>query len=127
MSDSAPPWPNGAAATAATAANAMPAVDIKVDVQDRQPPTISFTVDIAGWVSKWTGPASEPLCPVVVSIIVALFAPPLGHYLSRPGDFQSPSFIGVTLVFILPWVFVGLPFWGLGLPFLGALGNLLAL
>ena len=44
---------------------------------------------------------SPPLCHVAVNAIVAFFIPPLGHYLARPSDIKSMSFVGVLGVWLV--------------------------
>jgi uncharacterized membrane protein YqaE (UPF0057 family) len=82
-------------------------------------------------LGKATGPAAPPLCvaqlgpggALAVSILVALFIPPLAHWLSRPGDWKSPSFLGVTFTYVLGWFFGALFINGFNpLPFDGGFG-----
>ena len=54
-----------------------------------------------------------PLGPhVILNIVVAFFVPPLGHYLSRPGDFKSNSFLGVSAIWFvcIVFAFLGIDF-----------------
>ena len=49
-----------------------------------RPPTVSITLDLGGWVRKYTGPIGALLCPVFVSIIVVCSSPRWGT--SLPGQ-----------------------------------------
>lgn len=40
--------------------------------------------------------ARPPMCHVILNCIVAIFIPALAHFLARPGDVKSMSFIGVS-------------------------------
>ena len=51
-----------------------------------------------------------PMCHWIVNAIVGFFVPPLGHFLSRPSDVKSLSFVGVTGVCVACWVLNMIPF-----------------
>lgn len=55
---------------------------------------------------------SPPLCHIVVNAIAAFFVAPLGHYLARPSDIKSLSFMGVSVVWFVCWVLNMIPVLG---------------
>eukprot|EP01052_Picozoa_sp_SAG31_P015946 SAG31_NODE_1039_length_10212_cov_8.897063_5_plen_191_part_00 len=61
-----------------------------------------------------------PMCHVIVNCIVAFFIPPLGHFLARPSDLSSPSFLGTLVVWVVAWILSGLPLLGDLLLYIGA-------
>lgn len=63
---------------------------------------------MASCIAKYTGSADAPMCHVAVNVILALFVPPLAHYLARPGDVKSCSFIFVLVVWLAGIVLGGL-------------------
>ena len=54
-----------------------------------------------------------PLCHVIVNCVVALFCAPLAHWLARPDDIKSISFLGTLVAYL---VFLPIADW---IPFLG--------
>ena len=53
-----------------------------------------------------------PLCHVAVNCIVAIFIPALSHWLARPDDIKSLSFIGVVIAQIAGYILFEIPFVG---------------
>ena len=57
-------------------------------------------------------PCKPPMCHVYANAIVAFFLPPLGHYLARPGDVTSKSFLGVSVIWLASCVISFIPILG---------------
>ena len=53
-----------------------------------------------------------PMCHVVINCIVALFIPCLAHWLARPDDIKSMSFVGVVIAQIAGYILFEIPFIG---------------
>ena len=47
------------------------------------------------------------MCHVILNCIVAFFIPVLGHFLARPGDVKSLSFIGTAIANLVGYYLVG--------------------
>lgn len=53
-----------------------------------------------------------PMCHVIINCIAALFIPCLAHWLARPDDIKSVSFIGVVIAQIAGYILFEFPFIG---------------
>jgi len=53
-----------------------------------------------------------PMCHVAVNTLVALIFPAIAHWLARPDDIKSMSFIGVVIAQIVGYILFEIPFIG---------------